>query len=80
VYQIDAFKGPYFHEEFLKIYTIFIIWTGGYGVGLRGRSLCVYSCVLVRVREMTSTQMQTAMGVGSIPGYGSWVIVMIVNL
>lgn len=40
--------------------------------------------VLVRVlacaRGVTSTHMKTAMGVGSIPGYGSWVIVMIVNL
>lgn len=80
MYQIDAFKGPYFHEEFLKIYTFLLYELGGmglaYGVGLYA---CIYG-VLACAREVTSTHMKTAMCVGSIPGYGSWVIVMIVNL
>jgi hypothetical protein len=40
----------------------------------------VFVRVLACAREVTSTHMKTAMCVGSIPGYGSWVIVMIVNL
>lgn len=53
MYQIDAFKGPYFHEEFLKIYTILLYELGvwGWPTGGVGLYACIRACTRVCARS-----------------------------